>query len=202
MGRALAAKVRTETYNAMLAAAKRGLKPTDPKNNTWEIRPSDEITVGSNYVKLAERAKMYLTRVVSEHPGTPWAMLAKRELDDPLGWTWKDSYTPQEAKKAEPKVVNNAKAAPRAELREQYEATFMTALKRIATTQKNVNVLEHMLGFISAQLDKASRQELLSHINDYHQGRVPLIVPLTLIRHYVRLFDVKYLRDQVYLVQE
>jgi hypothetical protein len=113
MGRVLAAKIRTESYNAMLAAAKRGLKPSDPKNNIWEIRSSDEITVGSNYVKLAERAKMYLTRVVSEHPGTPWAMLAKRELDDPLGWTWKDSYTPQETKKAEAKVVNNAKAVSR-----------------------------------------------------------------------------------------
>jgi hypothetical protein len=93
IGRALAVKVRTETYNAMLAAAKRGLKPKDPKNNTWVLTPSDEISVGSQYAKLGERAKMYLNRVVKDHPDTPWAMLAARELKDPLGWKWEDEFT-------------------------------------------------------------------------------------------------------------
>jgi hypothetical protein len=93
IGRALAVKVRTETYNAMLAAAKRGLKPKDPKNNTWVLTPADEISVGSQYAKLGERAKMYLTRVVTDHPGTPWAMLAERELKDPLGWKWDEEFT-------------------------------------------------------------------------------------------------------------
>ncbi len=93
IGRVLAVKVRTETYNAMLATAKRGLKPKDPKNNTWTLKPSDEITVGSQYAKIAERARLYLERVVNEHPDTPWAMLAARELKDPLGWTWEESFT-------------------------------------------------------------------------------------------------------------
>ncbi|MDX1948033.1 MAG: VWA domain-containing protein, partial [Pirellulaceae bacterium] len=93
MGRTMAIKVRTETYNAMLAAAKRGLKFKDPKNNTWVLAPSNDISVGSQYAKQAERAKMYLTRVVSDHPGTPWAALAERELKDPLGWEWKEEFT-------------------------------------------------------------------------------------------------------------
>ena len=93
MGRVLAVKVRTEGYNQILAAAKRGLKFKDPKDNTWVLAPSDEITVGSQMVKLAERAKMYLNRVVQEHPGTPWALLAERELKDPLGWKWKEEFT-------------------------------------------------------------------------------------------------------------
>ncbi|MEX2025982.1 MAG: vWA domain-containing protein, partial [Pirellulaceae bacterium] len=93
MGRVLAVKVRTEGYNQVLAAAKRGLKFRDAKNNTWVLDPSDEITVGSQMVKLAERAKMYLNRVVQEHPGTPWALLAERELKDPLGWKWKQEFT-------------------------------------------------------------------------------------------------------------
>jgi hypothetical protein len=106
MGRVLAVKVRTETYNAMLAAAKRGLKLKDPKNNTFELKPAEEISVGSNYVKLAERAKMYLTRVTKDHPGTPWAMLADRELKEPLGWTWADKFTDL-TPKAKPKAANN-----------------------------------------------------------------------------------------------
>jgi len=93
MGRTLAAKVRAETCNAMLAAAKRGLKLTDPKNNTWTLKPADEVSVGSQYAKLAERAKMYLNRVAKEHEGTPWAHLARRELADPIGWQWVDSFT-------------------------------------------------------------------------------------------------------------
>jgi von Willebrand factor type A domain len=107
MGRVLAAKVRTETYNAMLATAKRGLKLKDPKNNTFELKPNEEISVGSNYVKLAERAKMYLTRVVTEHAGTPWALLARRELDQPLGWKWDDRFTDLTPKPAPKLVANN-----------------------------------------------------------------------------------------------
>jgi hypothetical protein len=93
IGRVLAAKVRTETYNVMLAAAKRGLKFKDPKNNTWVLKPADEITAGSQYTKLAEKAKMYLNRVVQDHPNTPWALLAQRELKDPLSWQWTEDFT-------------------------------------------------------------------------------------------------------------
>jgi hypothetical protein len=93
IGRVLAVKVRTETYNAMLAAAKRGLKAKDPKNNTWVLEPSDQVSVGSQYAKQAEKAKTYLTRVVTEHAGTPWAYLAERELATPLSWQWKEEFT-------------------------------------------------------------------------------------------------------------
>ena len=111
IGRTLAVKVRTETYNAMLAAAKRGLKPKDKKNNTWTLKPSQEISVGSQYAKLGERARMYLDRVVKDHPDTPWSMLAQRELDDPLGWEWQESFTDT----SPPRVAQangNGKAAP------------------------------------------------------------------------------------------
>jgi von Willebrand factor type A domain-containing protein len=115
MGRTLAVKIRTEAYNAMLAAAKRGLKVSNPKNNTFEILAADEISVGSNYAKLAERAKFYLNRVLKEHAGTPWAAEARRELENPLGWKWKDSYTdltPKPQPKPAANNNNNAKPAP------------------------------------------------------------------------------------------
>ena len=93
LGRVLATKVRTETYNAMLAAAKRGLKPSVDKNNTWTLVPANEVSVGSQYSKTAEKATALLKRVAQEHAGTPWALLAERELANPIGWRWQDSFT-------------------------------------------------------------------------------------------------------------
>ncbi len=93
MGRVMAAKVRTETYNAMLAQAKRGMKFKNEKNNTWVLRAADEVSVGSQLSKAATAATGYLQRVVDEHPGTPWAMLAERELSTPMSWQWEERYT-------------------------------------------------------------------------------------------------------------
>lgn len=93
MGRVLAQKVRTETYNAMLAKAKRGMSFEDGKNNTWELTPSEEISVGSKWKNEAETATELLQAVASEHEGTPWALLAQQELSVPIGWKWEESFT-------------------------------------------------------------------------------------------------------------
>ena len=93
MGRSLAVKVRTEGYNAMLALAKQGLKFKDPKNDTWDLRPTDSVTVNSALEKDAADAKKYLNRVVTDHKGTPWAVDAERELREPLGWEWHEAFT-------------------------------------------------------------------------------------------------------------
>ena len=97
------------------------------------------------------------------------------------------------------RMVAVAKSMPRAELRAEYETRFMAALSRLATPRRNVNVLQHMLGYFKKRLDVATRQALLEQIEDYRRGYVPLIVPVTLISHYVKLLDVPYLQDQVYL---
>jgi len=97
------------------------------------------------------------------------------------------------------KLVASAKSFPRDELQDRYRTLFMTGMKKIATTKKNCNVLQHILGFFKKELDPKSKQELISHIEDYRRSVVPLVVPLTLIAHYVRILDVTYLRDQVYL---
>lgn len=94
-GQTLAVLVRTRAYNEMLATGKRGLTPEDPKNNTWRLVPSNELTTSSRLEKYATRAKQYLNQVVDEHSGTPWALIANRELEKPMGWTWKESFTPQ-----------------------------------------------------------------------------------------------------------
>ena len=93
IGRVLAQKVRTETYNAMLAKAKRGMNFEDENSNTWVLVPSDEISVGSKWVSEAKRARDLLQGVVDQHAGTPWALLAKQELDVSIGWEWKEEQT-------------------------------------------------------------------------------------------------------------
>jgi hypothetical protein len=114
MGRVLALKVRAATYNAMLAKV-RGMRFQDPKDDTWRLAPSDEITVGSTLEKQAAQAKTYLERVMRDHKDTPWAMLAQKELKEPLGWTWKEMHTGvNEPPKAQPKA-NNPPRPPRDE---------------------------------------------------------------------------------------
>ncbi len=88
MGRILAVKVRTEAYNAMLAKAKSGLKFEKPENDTFVLEPSDEISVGSTLEKMGKQAREYLLRVKTQHSGTPWALLAEAELEEPIGWKW------------------------------------------------------------------------------------------------------------------
>ena len=113
MGRVAATKVRTEAYNMMLAQAKTGKKFEKADSDTWVLEPSDEISVGTQVEKLAAQAKSYLERVVEEHPGTPWALIAADELKSPLGYRWKESRTGvNDPKPAAGNNNNNANARP------------------------------------------------------------------------------------------
>jgi len=97
------------------------------------------------------------------------------------------------------RLVAEAKKISRNDLHDQYETEFMKALREAATTRRHTNVLMHILGYFREQLDADSRRELLALIEDYRRGLVPLIVPITLIRHNVRRFEVAYLSGQIYL---
>ena len=96
-------------------------------------------------------------------------------------------------------LVARAAALPRQELHTKYESMFMRTLTAMATPRRHANVLMHMAGHLKKRLDDASKRELLATINEYRRELVPLVVPLTLIRHYVRAFDVAYLAGQTYL---
>ena len=85
------------------------------------------------------------------------------------------------------------------ELANRYGELFMKALAVKATVRKHVNVLQHILGYFKERLEPHERAELLGVIGDYHRGLTPLVVPLTVIKHYVQIFDVSYILDQVYL---
>ncbi|MET0515884.1 MAG: DUF523 and DUF1722 domain-containing protein [Nitrospiraceae bacterium] len=97
------------------------------------------------------------------------------------------------------RLVGHAEDHRPRELASRYGELFMKALAVKATVRKHVNVLQHILGYFKDRLSVHEKAELLDVIGDYHRGLTPLIVPLTLIKHYVHIFDVGYIRDQVYL---
>ena len=97
------------------------------------------------------------------------------------------------------RLVARAGAAPRADLRRDYETLFMRTLAVPATRARHTNVLHHMAGHLKTLVDDGSRAELAACIEEYRRGFVPLVVPLTLIRHHVRRHGVTYLQGQVYL---
>jgi len=97
------------------------------------------------------------------------------------------------------RLVAGARSVARKDLERTYTAAFMAALKMVATPRRHANVLQHMVGYFKDRLDPASKVELLAAVEDYRRELVPLIVPITLLRHYVRIHDVEYLAGQVYL---
>ncbi|HWR20457.1 MAG TPA: DUF523 and DUF1722 domain-containing protein [Verrucomicrobiae bacterium] len=97
------------------------------------------------------------------------------------------------------RLVGQAERHRPKEFAHRYGELFMKALAVKATVRKHVNVLQHIIGHFKERLGAHEKSELLSVIGDYHQELTPLIVPLTLIKHYVQIFDVGYIRDQVYL---
>lgn len=93
MGRVLAMRVRAFGYNVMLADMKSSPQEfKGEKNNQWRLVPSDDVESGPIVRKLHKKAVEYLTRVIDQHEGTPWAVLAEVELSQKLGWAWKEGY--------------------------------------------------------------------------------------------------------------
>ena len=97
------------------------------------------------------------------------------------------------------KLVAKAKEMAPADLYAQYLSLLMQALRLKASVKKHANVLHHLMGYFKKQLTKDEKQELLEIIERYRNEYVPLVVPITLVGHYVRKYDQPYLKIQHYL---
>jgi uncharacterized protein YbgA (DUF1722 family) len=97
------------------------------------------------------------------------------------------------------RLVADGQKIPKRELRASYERLFMETLAIPSTPRRHANVLMHMLGHLKKKLDAGSKQELLASIEEYRTGTVPLVVPLTLLRHHVRVHVVESLAGQSYM---
>jgi uncharacterized protein YbgA (DUF1722 family) len=97
------------------------------------------------------------------------------------------------------KLVAAQKNFSAKDIQKQYQDLLLEALKIKATPAKHVNVLQHMMGYFKDQLSADEKKELLDLIHAFRNGYLPLIVPVTMISHYVRKYDEPYLQEQVYL---
>ncbi len=97
------------------------------------------------------------------------------------------------------RLVASGKGRPSRELLDQYGALFLETLRQRATVKKHVNVLQHMMGYFKRQLSADEKRELGEVIAQYARELVPLIVPVTLLQHYVRKHEEPYLSEQWYL---
>ena len=81
----------------------------------------------------------------------------------------------------------------------QYQSMLLEAMELKTTIRKNVNVLQHIMGYFKKLISSDEKQELLELLDNYRNGYLPLIVPITLMNHYIRKYDVEYLKNQFYL---
>ena len=97
------------------------------------------------------------------------------------------------------RLVAGAVKHPRRDLSATYQRLFMTTLARLATPGRHSDVMMHAVGHLKRLIQTGDRDELLAAIADYRRGIVPLVVPITLLRHHVRRHDMGTLKDQTYL---
>ena len=97
------------------------------------------------------------------------------------------------------RLVASGKSLLPAELYQAYEGLLMDALKLKTTEKKNTKVLMRMMGYFKKELSSDEKQEVLDILDQYRTGQIPLIVPITLMNHYVRKYNKTYLAQQTYL---
>ncbi|MZH14663.1 MAG: DUF1722 domain-containing protein [Nitrospinae bacterium] len=162
------------------------LVPTEDEGrlNNPKFRENFIVKVFSYYrLQNLFRRKFSLGALVNFHTRNKFLLLAhSRKHYDELG-----------------RLVAKPKALSVEDLKDRYGKIFMEALSFIATNKKNTDVLLHMMGFLKKLLSKGEKEDILSTIEDYRKEFLPLIVPVTLIRHQVKKHGIEYLLGQEYL---
>jgi len=97
------------------------------------------------------------------------------------------------------KIVGSIKGKVSSKTLQDYSETLHRCMSLLATVRKNVNVLQHIMGYFKRDITGWEKQELLKIIQQYHEGLIPIIVPLTLLNHYTKKYQSEYLQKQMYL---
>jgi uncharacterized protein YbgA (DUF1722 family)/uncharacterized protein YbbK (DUF523 family) len=97
------------------------------------------------------------------------------------------------------RLLSNLPKRALSETTDRYIDELMHTLKRRVTRKRHVNVLQHIMGYLKKQISRDDKKELSASIEAYRRGETPLIVPITLFRHYFRYHPDSYMSRQVYL---
>ena len=97
------------------------------------------------------------------------------------------------------RMVAGTKVSDLEQRREAYIQRFMEVMAYMPRHGRHVNVLQHIMGYIKTHLSSLDKQELLSSFEAYRQRQVPLITPVTLLKHYLRIYPDEYISSQHYL---
>lgn len=133
--------------------------------------------------RRAARQKKYIRSLIEFHSRNKLMLMA---------------HSPKYLKEMGVLVAHAEKSSPN-ELYVKYEKLLMEAMALKLSQAKHVNVLHHAMGYFRKNLSPDEKQEMLEVVESYRKGLIPLIVPLTLINHYVRKYDQPYLKEQTYL---
>ncbi|WP_422447657.1 MULTISPECIES: YbgA family protein [unclassified Endozoicomonas] len=96
-------------------------------------------------------------------------------------------------------IVAKGSKANLHELLEEYLRSFMSALKRRANRKSHTNAMMHILGYVKKSVDGKERKQLLTLIEEYRQEMIPLIAPMTMLRHFIDNHGSVYIQRQTYL---
>ena len=96
-------------------------------------------------------------------------------------------------------MVSGTTKATLVERRQAYIKRFMDVMKLTSTPGRQVNVLQHIMGYLKEALSREDKQELLTIFEAYRQSQIPLITPIILLRHHLRKHPSSYIEKQHYL---
>lgn len=108
------------------------------------------------------------------------------------------AHSPRHYKELGQLVAAVAEHRP-AEFRDRYCTLYMECLGTLATVRRHLNALQHVAGHLRGVIDAEEQRRVLACIHDYGEGLVPLVVPMTLLKHYIEIHQVPYVQDQSYL---
>lgn len=109
------------------------------------------------------------------------------------------SHSPEKCRSMGRLLAAETAASELPALRSEYEAALLNTLSIKANIKKHANVMQHIMGYFKKIISADEKREMLELIDEYRLGLVPLIVPATMLRHYVRKYQVPYLMEQTYL---
>lgn len=88
---------------------------------------------------------------------------------------------------------------PLSEFKQAYLSLMTSTLKKPASRKNHVNVLKHIQGYLKRDLDAGDKSELNDTIEAYRQAQLPLIVPITLLKHHFRKSPDEYINESLYM---